>query len=72
MDKQSKSLTISELVKTLENLKLKFGDKEVVLSSDPEGNSFGTLDRAVGVAEFYNNHIILYPTEQFTGFRGEE
>lgn len=37
------TMKISELVALLEAIKMDFGDLHVVLSSDSEGNSFGTI-----------------------------
>lgn len=36
-------MKISKLIKALDELKKVHGDKEVFFSSDPEGNSFGSL-----------------------------
>lgn len=38
-----KTNTISDLIRMLEDLKDDFGDLPVFVSSDSEGNSFGTL-----------------------------
>lgn len=69
MDKSSKSMTVSQLISFLQTLKNDFGDREIVLSSDPEGNSFGTLDKeySLGVDDD-SNTFVLYPCEQFTSF----
>lgn len=37
-------MRISELTKKLNQLKKQFGDVQVVLASDSEGNSFGSID----------------------------
>lgn len=66
MDKTTKSLTISQLVKLLNQFKKQEGNLEVVLSSDPEGNSFGTIgapEMSIGVED---GMLIMYPLEQFT------
>jgi len=65
MAKQNKTLTIKELITELQALLRQEGNKEVLLSSDPEGNSFGTIDPrySYGVE---GNCLILYPVEQST------
>ena len=63
-----KTMKISELVKVLNRLKGTFGDLPVYMSSDSEGNSFGTLhydDNAVssiGVDD--DRFVMLYPWEE--------
>ena len=41
---QLKTLKISELIKILEQFKKELGDMPIILESDPEGNSMGTLN----------------------------
>lgn len=62
-------MKITELIKYLTELKDQLGNQEVLLSSDPEGNNFYTLDEnySFGQAtkaqgyEQANNELILYP-----------
>lgn len=58
-----RTLKLSELIQLLETLKRDFGDLPVVLSSDSEGNSLGTI---IGVQDVgcLDDVIILYPHEE--------
>lgn len=58
-----KTLKLSELIQLLEMVKRDFGDLPVVLSSDSEGNSLGTI---VGTQDVgcLDDVIILYPHEE--------
>ena len=58
-----KTLKLSELVQLLEMVKRDFGDLPVVLSSDSEGNSLGTIIGAQDVG-CLDDVIILYPHEE--------
>ena len=51
--KQTTSLRVTAVINILKDLKKEYGEFEVLVSSDPEGNSFGTLDKSysVGVDE---------------------
>ena len=42
---QLKTLKISECIKVLEQFKKELGDMPIILWSDPEGNSMGTLSK---------------------------
>lgn len=73
MDKSSKSATISQLINQLEEIQKGYGDIEVVLSGDPEGNNFGTisnqLEWSTGVEKSKGQKVlVLYPEQQFTDF----
>lgn len=63
-------MTASELIRHLEALRSDFGDREVILAKDPEGNAYGTLDAkySLGIDDD-NNVIVLFPCEQFTDFK---
>lgn len=67
MNKTTKSLTVSQLIKELEDLKKVYGDREVILSSDPEGNNFGTIEKDFSLT-VDDELIILYPAVEFTDF----
>lgn len=58
-----KTLKVSELIKLLKMVKRDFGDLPVVLSSDSEGNSLGTI---VGTGDigYLDDVIILYPNKE--------
>ena len=58
-----KTLKLSELIQLLERVKRDFGDLPVVLSSDSEGNSLGTI---IGTQDVgcLDDVIILYPHEE--------
>ena len=58
-----KTLKLSELIQLLEMVKRDFGDLPVVLSSDSEGNSLGTI---IGTQDVgcLDDVIILYPHEE--------
>jgi hypothetical protein len=72
MEKTTKSLTVSDLISWLQQIKDNEGDLEVVLASDPEGNSFGTLTETAKNGSPTDSlvvdgeYLIFYPTEQFT------
>lgn len=71
MEKTTKSATISQLIDMLNKAKDDFGDVEVVLSSDPEGNSFGTIDTDVTENASVNmdeKMLVIYPFVEFTDF----
>ncbi len=55
-------MKLSELILTLQKIKIKHGDKEVYLSSDPEGNEFHDLaDGLKYSTEFKDKSMIIYP-----------
>lgn len=58
-----KTLKVSELIKLLKMVKRDFGDLPVVLSSDSEGNSLGTI---VGTEDigYLDDVVILYPNKE--------
>jgi hypothetical protein len=58
-----KTLKISELINMLNMVKRDFGDLPVVLSSDSEGNSLGTIKGTQDVG-CLDDVIILYPNEE--------
>ena len=58
-----KTLKVSELIKLLEMVKRDFGDFPVVLSSDSEGNSLGTITGSQDVG-YLDDVIILYPNKE--------
>lgn len=58
-----KTLKLSELIKLLEMVKRDFGDLPVVLSSDSEGNSLGTIIGSQDVG-CLDDVIILYPNKE--------
>ncbi len=41
------------------------GNREVVIASDEEGNSYGTINPQYSYGEL-GNMLVLYPSEQFT------
>jgi len=68
MDKKTKSFTVSQLIEGLEQILKDEGDREIVIASDEEGNSFGTI----GVTSFGFDEddkcLIIYPETQFIDF----
>lgn len=58
-----KTLKVSELIKLLKMVKRDFGDLPVVLSSDSEGNSLGTIIGSQDVG-YLDDVIILYPNKE--------
>lgn len=55
-------MKLSELILTLQKIKIKHGDKEVYLSSDPEGNEFHDLaDGLKQSIEFKGDSVIIFP-----------
>lgn len=59
----SKSITAAELI---EVLKKQPRDRPVFISSDPEGNGYGSLDRFCAENMEEDKLLILYPSEQYT------
>lgn len=64
-----KTIKIADLIKMLEMVKKDFGNLPVVLSSDSEGNGFGTI---IGTQDVgcLDDVLILYPHEE--GFEMED
>jgi len=59
------TLTISELIKKMQDLKKKCGDASVFLSSDEEGNMLGSLNARLSFGwDNENKYVVLYPFEQ--------
>ena len=55
-------MKMSEFILILQKIKNKYGDKEVYLSADDEGNAFYTLmDNLANSIEFKGNGLIIYP-----------
>jgi len=67
-----RTMKISTLINELQALKKEYGNLPVYLSSDEEGNSFGTLDAELSFGIDENEDIpvrfILYPCEQIYDF----
>lgn len=64
-----KTLTVNQLIKNLTDIKKAgYGNIPVYLSSDPEGNSFGSIDKEQSVAYDADipTNIVIYPFEQDT------
>lgn len=62
-----KTLTVSQLIKNLKQIEKEgYGDRPVYLSSDPEGNSYGSIDAQQSVAYDADvpTKIVIYPFEQ--------
>jgi hypothetical protein len=58
-------MKISKLTKAMGELQSKYGDVEVLISSDEEGNSFGELgDKQLQVEKLDKGTIIIYPVSQ--------
>lgn len=54
-------MKIDELIKNLLELRAQEGNKEIVISSDPEGNNYWSLDKNY-MFGLNNKTLILYPT----------
>ena len=48
-------MKISEMIKELNAVKEQFGDIEVVMSSDSEGNSYSTIDKNLRYSRVYEH-----------------
>ena len=59
MERQIKK--ISDLIEFLKQIKIEHGDKEIIVSSDFEGNSFARFDNGIGNEGKY---ITLYPKHE--------
>jgi len=63
----SRTIKISKFIKELQKIQDIFGDVSVVMSRDPEGNGYNTLDPSsnfpVTCTEVYDSRkiLILYP-----------
>jgi len=53
----------SELIHFLQEMKKRYGDTEIFLSTDEEGNGYGTLN-VEGSLSFDEKKIIFYPFEE--------
>ena len=63
---QLKTLKISELIKVLEQFKKELGDMPIILESDPEGNSMGTIskDSIAWDKTKLGNTLFLFPFDE--------
>lgn len=60
------TLKVSELINLLQAVQKDMGDRPVYLSSDPEGNGYGSIQKDYSVGEDEAEKVlILYPCEQF-------
>ena len=66
-----KTMKISELIAALEELKSEAGDLPIVMSSDEEGNSFGTFS-ADGSFGYESGVATLWPYEGCADLDGIE
>lgn len=59
----TKTMTIKELIKGLQDIEKAEGDMRVLLAKDPEGNGFGTLEPAYsfGTDAETKPTLVLYP-----------
>ena len=62
-----KTITISKLIEKLQMIKKEFGDLKVYLSSDTEGNSYGTIecDRSFGADDDF---LVIYPFQEYIDY----
>ena len=60
------TMTISQLIKKLEQKKDLYGDKFVVLSSDSRGTSYGTIDnkRISSSFEIKGDFLAIFPVDE--------
>jgi len=58
-----KTMKISELIAALENLKSKAGDLPIVMARDPEGNSFGTINKSYSFG-YENGIATIWPWKE--------
>lgn len=59
----NKTMKISELIEILRTYRRVYGDKPVILSSDEEGNGFGTIgqDNKYGSFDVHHGFLVIYP-----------
>ena len=60
-------MKMSEYINFLKGVQKDFGDKEVLMASDNEGNSFMPISRGVGNEEKF---IVLYPEHEYVELDG--
>ena len=58
MERQIKK--ISDLIEFLKQIKIEHGDKEIIVSSDFEGNSFARFDNGIETFEIYGVNQIPF------------
>lgn len=58
-------MKVKQLIKALESLQRQFGNVNIVVSADPEGNSFGDLGtfKQFRAESVDRKNIILFPVE---------
>lgn len=55
-------MKLKELIKNLKDIEKQHGDKNIYISSDPEGNEFHDFAKGLEYSvEFKGNSCILYP-----------
>ena len=62
-------MKLNEFIETLQVIKKDYGNVPVVLSTDSEGNSFGTTDKQISVCPVMNNKdkvigVAIFPFEE--------
>lgn len=56
-------MKITELINQLTQLKKQLGNREVILSSDPEGNNYWTIDDSEFTFGDIDGYLAIYPSE---------
>lgn len=57
------SIKITQMIKILKKIKETEGDLDIYLSSDPEGNSYGTVDKS-SFGKIGDKGLAIYPFEE--------
>jgi hypothetical protein len=59
-------MKISDMIKSLEQLKTQVGDLEVLVAGDPAGNTFADLGKKVIAADLIDKKTVaLFPVRKF-------
>ena len=58
-------MKIDTLIKALQETKKKYGDKEVLFASDPEGNGYNHMGSVLSIDE-HNGKILIFPDSQIS------
>ena len=58
-------MKIETLIKALQETRRKYGDKEVLFASDPEGNSYNDMGKVLSIDE-HDGKILIFPNSQIS------
>ena len=54
-------MKVNDLIKALEQVKKQFGNKEVLVSTDPAGNNYSDLGKRALNIDVFGNKVLIFP-----------